>query len=87
MSFEVVILGSGAAIPTVKRNPTAQYVVCNNRHILIDCGEGTQLQMRKLGIKFQRISHILISHLHGDHFFGLPGLLSTMHLMGRDKGV
>jgi len=87
VSFEVVILGSGAAIPTVKRNPTAQYVVCNNRHILIDCGEGTQLQMRKLGIKFQRISHILISHLHGDHFFGLPGLLSTMHLMGRDKGV
>lgn len=87
MSFEVVILGSGAAIPTSRRNPTSQYVVCNDRHILIDCGEGTQLQIRKYGIKLQKISHILISHLHGDHFFGLVGLLSTMHLMGRDKGI
>lgn len=87
MSFEVTILGSGAAIPTSRRNPTAQYVVCNDRHILIDCGEGTQMQIRNLGIKLQRINHILISHLHGDHFFGLPGLLSTMHLMGRNKGL
>lgn len=87
MSFEVVVLGSGAAIPTSRRNPTSQYVVCNDRHILIDCGEGTQLQIRKYGIKLQKISHILISHLHGDHFFGLVGLLSTMHLMGRDKGI
>lgn len=87
MSFEVTILGSGAAVPTSRRNPTSQYVVCNDRHILIDCGEGTQMQIRKFGIKFQRINHILISHLHGDHFFGLVGLLSTMHLMGRDKGV
>jgi ribonuclease Z len=87
VNFEVTILGSGAAIPTLRRNPTSQYVVCNDRHILIDCGEGTQMQLRKFGIKFQRISHILISHLHGDHFFGLAGLLSTMHLMGRDKGI
>ena len=87
MSFEVTILGSGAAVPTHRRNPTAQYIVCNDRHILIDCGEGTQMQFRKYGIRFQRISHILISHLHGDHFFGLVGLLSTMHLMGRDKGI
>jgi ribonuclease Z len=87
VSFEVTILGSGAAVPTLRRNPTSQYVVCNDRHILIDCGEGTQMQIRKFGIKFQRINHILISHLHGDHFFGLVGLLSTMHLMGRDKGV
>ncbi len=87
MSFEVTILGSGAAIPTSRRSPTAQYVVCNDRHILIDCGEGTQMQMRRFGVRFQRISHILISHLHGDHFFGLVGLLSTMHLMGRDKGI
>lgn len=87
MSFEVTILGSGAAVPTLRRNPTSQYVVCNDRHILIDCGEGTQMQIRKFVIKFQRINHILISHLHGDHFFGLVGLLSTMHLMGRDKGV
>ena len=87
MSFEITILGSGAALPTYRRNPTAQYIVCNDRHILIDCGEGTQMQIRKYSIRFQRISHILISHLHGDHYFGLVGLLSTMHLMGRDKGI
>lgn len=87
MSFKVTILGSGAALPTSSRNPTSQYIECNNRHILIDCGEGTQMQIRKFGIKFQRITHILISHLHGDHFFGLVGLLSTMHLLGRDQGV
>lgn len=87
MSFTVTILGSGAALPTFSRNPTSQYIECNNRHILIDCGEGTQLQMRKYSVKFQRITHILISHLHGDHFFGLVGLLSTMHLLGRDQGV
>ncbi len=87
MNFTVTILGSGAALPTFSRNPTSQYIECNNRHILIDCGEGTQMQMRKFGVKFQRISHILISHLHGDHFFGLVGLLSTMHLLGRDQGI
>lgn len=87
MSFSVTILGSGAAIPTSRRNPTAQYVQCSERHLLIDCGEGTQIQIRKHGIKFQRINHILISHLHGDHYFGLVGLLSTMHLMGREKSI
>ncbi|TNF47590.1 MAG: ribonuclease Z [Bacteroidetes bacterium] len=87
MSFEITILGSGAAIPTSRRNPTSQLVVCNERHILIDCGEGTQMQIRKYGVRFQRINHILISHLHGDHFFGLVGLISTMRLMGRDKNL
>jgi len=87
VNFSVTILGSGAALPTHSRNPTSQYILCNNRHILIDCGEGTQIQMRKFGVKFQHISYILISHLHGDHFFGLVGLLSTMHLLGRDKGI
>lgn len=87
MSFEVTILGSGSALPTSLRNPTSQYVACNDRHILIDCGEGTQNQLRKRGIKFQKINHILISHLHGDHFFGLVGLLSTMHLLGRDANL
>jgi len=87
VSFQVTILGSGAALPTFSRNPTSQYIDCNNRHILIDCGEGTQMQMRKFGVKFQRLTHILISHLHGDHFFGLVGLLSTMHLLGRDQGI
>lgn len=85
MSFDLYILGSGAALPTSKRQASAQYVNCNERHILIDCGEGTQQQLRKFGLKLQKIQIILISHLHGDHFFGLPGLLSTMHLLGRDK--
>jgi ribonuclease Z len=87
MSFEVTILGSGSALPTLRRNPTAQYVTCNDRHILIDCGEGTQNQLRKFGVKIQKINHILISHMHGDHFFGLPGLLSTMNLLGRNQGI
>lgn len=87
MNFEVTILGSGAALPTSNRNPTAQYVQCNDRHILIDCGEGTQIQLRKHHVHIQKINHILISHLHGDHFFGLVGLLSTLHLLGRDKGL
>lgn len=87
MSFDVTILGSGAAVPTLHRGTTAQYIQCQQRHILIDCGEGTQIQLRKFKIKFQQISLILISHLHGDHVFGLPGLLSTMHLLGRDKGI
>ncbi|MCO5259044.1 MAG: ribonuclease Z [Crocinitomicaceae bacterium] len=84
MSFEVTILGSGGALPTLNRNSSAQYVNCSNKHLLIDCGEGTQMQMRKFGVHFQRLDIILISHLHGDHFFGLVGLLSTMRLLGRD---
>ena len=87
MDFTVTILGSGSAIPTTRRNPTSQYVQCCNRKILIDCAEGTQMQLRKHGIKLQRIEHILISHLHGDHYFGLVGLLSTMHLLGREKPI
>lgn len=87
MKFEVTILGSGAALPTLQRNCTSQYITCQNKHILIDCGEGTQLQMRKFGVKIQRISIILISHLHGDHFFGLVGLISSMRLLGRDKNL
>ena len=87
MHFSVTILGSGSALPTKRRNPTSQYVECNGRHILIDCGEGTQLQIRKFGVKLQRIDYILISHLHGDHYFGLIGLLSSMHLLGRIKPI
>lgn len=87
MNFSVTILGSGSAIPTSRRNPTAQYVQVANRHILIDCAEGTQMQLRKYGIKFQRLDIILISHLHGDHYFGLFGLLSTLHLLGRVKPI
>jgi ribonuclease Z len=85
MKFEVTILGSGSALPTIQRNPSAHFVECNNRYILIDCAEGTQLQLRKFKVKFQKIDVILITHLHGDHYFGLVGLLSSMHLLGRDK--
>ncbi|MBL1278827.1 MAG: ribonuclease Z [Fluviicola sp.] len=87
MSFSITILGSGAALPTNTRNPTAQFIECRGRRILIDCGEGTQVQFRKFGVKFQRLEYILISHLHGDHFFGLVGLLSSMHLLGRKKPI
>ena len=85
MSFDVTILGCGSASPTSYRNPSAQVVQVQDRSILIDCGEGTQMQIRKNKIRMQKICHILISHLHGDHYFGLVGLLSTFHLLGRDK--
>ncbi len=84
MNFELTILGSGSAVPTPKRNPSSQFINWHNRRILIDCGEGTQFQIRKFKIKLQSIQIILISHLHGDHYFGLAGLLSTMNLLGRD---
>ena len=85
MNFTITILGSGAALPTLNRMPSSQYINCNNRHFLIDCAEGTQVQLRKYKVHFQKISHIFISHLHGDHYFGLVGLLSSMSLLGREK--
>jgi ribonuclease Z len=82
-TFQLLILGSSAATPTVKRNPTAQLLNIAERLFLIDCGEATQIQLRKYKARFQNINHIFISHLHGDHFFGLPGFLASMHLLGR----
>lgn len=83
--FSVTILGSSSATPTSERNPTSQLVNHRDKLFMIDCGEGTQVTLRKMKIHFQRINHIFISHLHGDHFFGLIGLLSTFHLLGREK--
>jgi len=85
MSFELTILGCNSAIPTNHRKPTAQLLNVAERFFLIDCGEGTQLQLRKYKIRMQSIQHIFISHLHGDHYFGLIGFISTMHLLGREK--
>ncbi len=83
--MKLTILGCYAATPRTLTNPTSQVLEIKNHMFLIDCGEGTQVQLRKHKIKFSKINHIFISHLHGDHFFGLPGLISTFRLLGRDK--
>jgi len=85
MSYQLTILGCSSAIPTIDKNPTAQLLNANERFFLIDCAEGTQVQLRKYKIKFQKINRVFISHLHGDHYFGLIGLISSMNLLGRDK--
>ena len=87
MKFELTILGCGGAIPTLDRKPTAQYLNIQERHFLIDCGEGTQVQLRKYHCKFSKIDRIFVSHLHGDHFLGLFGYLSTLSLLGRTKVI
>jgi ribonuclease Z len=83
MSFSLTILGSSSALPTSKRNLTAHLVNHDERFFLIDCGEGTQIQLRRYKTKFTRINHIFISHLHGDHVFGLFGLISSLSMLGR----
>lgn len=82
-SFSVTILGSSSALPTSQRFPTSQVVRLNEQLYLIDCGEGTQIQLRKFGFKMGKINHIFISHLHGDHIYGLPGLISSLALYGK----
>jgi len=81
--LKLTVLGCYAATPRTINNTTAQVLELGNQLFLIDCGEGTQLQLRKLKIRFSKINHIFISHLHGDHFFGLPGLVATFRLLGR----
>ncbi len=81
--MKLTILGCYAATPRTLTNPTSQVLEIKNRLFLIDCGEGTQVQLRKNKLKFSKINHVFISHLHGDHFFGLVGLVSTFALLGR----
>lgn len=85
MPIDVTILGCGSATPVPERNPSSQFINIKQTVVLIDCGEGTQMQMTRFGAKHSKIDLILISHLHGDHYFGLLGLISTMHLMSRKR--
>jgi len=85
LNFELKILGSASATPTVDRHPTAQVLTVGASHYLIDCGEGTQWRMLEQRVRPQQLRAIFISHLHGDHYFGLFGLLGTMHLQGRTQ--
>lgn len=87
MSISLTILGCHSATPRTFAHPTSQFLEINNRSFLIDCGEGTQVQLRKYKIKFSAINHIMISHLHGDHFFGLIGLISTFGLFNRKNDL
>ena len=83
----LTILGNNSALPAHGRHPTAQFLHWNSRGFLIDCGEGTQMQLLKYRIGWGKISHIFISHLHGDHYFGLPGLLNSMNLQNRSAAL
>lgn len=83
MNFTVNILGTASALPKAERYPSAQVLNVRGRLFMIDCGEGAQMQMRRLGISFLKIEHICLSHIHGDHIFGIFGLLSTMGMLGR----
>ncbi len=85
--MKLTILGSSSALPTSARYPSAHVLNAHERLFLIDCGEGTQMQLRKTRTRFAKINHIFISHLHGDHVFGLYGLLSTFSLMGRENPI
>ena len=82
--MELTILGCHSATPRENKHTTAQVLEANGHLFLVDCGEGTQIQLRMAKIKFSRIQHIFISHLHGDHFYGLIGLISTLRLLGRN---
>lgn len=81
--MKVTILGNNSALPAFGRHPSAQAVSVYGEVLLIDCGEGTQIQMQRYGLRWRSVHHIFISHLHGDHYFGLPGLINSMSLLGR----
>ncbi len=86
-NFQITILGCGSAMPTTLHNPPSQLVDMNEKLFLIDCGEGTQLQLRKYKARMSKLHSLFISHLHGDHIFGLPGLLSTLSMLGRTSDL
>ena len=83
----VTILGNNSALPAFDRHPTSQVVTLDDQLFLVDCGEGTQMQLSKYRIRWGRINHIFISHLHGDHYFGLPGLIHSMGLLNREHDL
>ena len=85
--FQITILGSSAATPTSMRHTTAQLLHYHNKRFLLDCAEGTQMQLRRFRVPIMAIDHVFITHLHGDHYLGLAGLLFTLHLLGRNKDL
>ncbi|NBR37220.1 MAG: MBL fold metallo-hydrolase [Chitinophagales bacterium] len=85
--FSVTILGNNSAVPAYERLPTSQLINVDGQKFLVDCGEGTQLQLMRYKIKYSRISHIFISHLHGDHYFGLIGLINSFGLLNRQQDL
>jgi len=85
--FGVTILGNNSALPAYDRHPTSQVVTLDQHPFLVDCGEGTQMQLSRYKIRRSRINHIFISHMHGDHYFGLPGLITSMGLLGRETDL
>jgi ribonuclease Z len=85
--FSVTILGNNSAVPAYERLPTSQLVNMDGQKFLVDCGEGTQLQLMRYKVKYSRISHIFISHLHGDHYFGLIGLINSFGLLNRQQDL
>ncbi|PLK43791.1 ribonuclease Z [Emticicia sp. TH156] len=87
MNFELLILGTGSATPTLEHNPSAYLLTLDNEHFLIDCGEGTQFRLLEHKVRSHRIRHIFISHLHGDHYFGLIGLISSWNLNQRKEDL
>ena len=87
MNFTLNVLGTASALPTTERYPSAQVLNVRGRLFMMDCGEGAQIQLRKAEVSFLRIEHICISHIHGDHIFGLYGLLSTMAMLGRTAPI
>ena len=87
MNFTLKVLGTASALPTTDRYPSAQVLDVHGRLFMIDCGEGAQMQIRRAGLSFLKIEHICLSHMHGDHVFGLFGLLSTMSMLGRTSDL